>query len=198
MRKYLVFYPVDNELKFERHTFDAMTDEEAWNELQKLEGARVYDMTRSDRNGQMLDMGDFVEDYNDEELDGGWWSIVLALPEEQEEVKELDYPREFKKSERVCYEDKCGVPHKAMVSCDQQARCEDDEVEVFIFHDEEDDDSQGIELKFVKAKGVYQLSEDRKSCPKCGEPLCDEHLPHMDYPYYCPWCQENFYGIEVQ
>lgn len=89
MRKYLVFYPVTNELGFERHTFDLMTDEEAWKELQKLEGARVYDMTRSDRNGQTLDLGDFVEDYNDEELDGGWWSIILTLPEEQEEQRKL-------------------------------------------------------------------------------------------------------------
>lgn len=100
MRKYLVFYPVTNELGFERHTFDLMTDEEAWKELQKLEGARVYDMTRSDRNGQMLDLGDFVEDYNDEELDGGWWSIILTLPEEQDEERELigyqiDFGEEF-------------------------------------------------------------------------------------------------------
>lgn len=117
---------------------------------------------------------------------------------EKEERKEWDYPREFKKSERVVYEDKHGVPHKAMVTCDQQSKYEDDEIEIFIFHDEEDDDSQGIEMKFVDVKGVYQLNENGKKCPRCGEPLYDEHLEHMDYPYYCPWCQENFYGIETR
>ena len=89
MRKYLVFYPVGNELNYGRHAFDLMTDEEAWKELQKLEGAGVYDMTRSDRRGRMLDMCDFIEDYNDEELDGGWWSIILTLPDEQEEQRKL-------------------------------------------------------------------------------------------------------------
>lgn len=80
MRKYLVFYPVENELGLGRRTFDAMTDEEAWKKLGEVEGIRVYDLTRSDRNGRTLDMGDFMEDYNDEELDGGWWSIILTLP----------------------------------------------------------------------------------------------------------------------
>ena len=199
MRKYLVFYPVDNELKLERHTFDLMTDEEAWKELQKLEGVRVYDLTRSDRNGRMLDLGDFVEDYNDEELDGGWWSTVLTLPDGQEnEKKEWNYPREFKKNERVCYEDEHGTPYKAMVTHDQRSEYEEDEIELFIFLDEEDDDSQGIDTRKVKAREIYQLSQDGKTCPKCGESLYDEHLEHVDYPYYCPWCQENFYGIEVQ
>lgn len=97
MRKYLVFYPVGNELSYGRHAFDLMTDEEAWEELQKLEGAMVYDMTRSDRRGRMLDMCDFIEDYNDEELDGGWWSIILTLPEEQveEQRKLIGYQIDF-------------------------------------------------------------------------------------------------------
>ena len=100
MRKYLVFYPVENELKIERHTFDLMTDEEAWEELCKVEGVRIYDLTRSNRNGSMLDMGDFVEDYNDEELDGGWWSVILTLPDEQEEGWE--YPQELLKVGTKC------------------------------------------------------------------------------------------------
>lgn len=47
------------------------------------------------------------------------------------------------------------------------------------------------------AGSLYQIAEG-KSCPRCGGPLCIEHHDEIDYPYFCPWCQENFYGIEVQ
>ena len=106
--------------------------------------------------------------------------------------------RKFKNGERVCYENEHGEPYKAMVTHDQCSKCAEDKIELFIFLNEEDDDSSGIETKKVKAREIYQLSEKGKFCPKCGEPLYDEHLPEMDYPYYCPWCQENFYSIEVQ
>ena len=34
-------------------------------------------------------------------------------------------------------------------------------------------------------------------CPHCGKPLFAEHHKDIDYPYYCPECDENFYGFEV-
>lgn len=47
------------------------------------------------------------------------------------------------------------------------------------------------------ANSLYQIAEG-KSCPRCGGPLCIEHHDEIDYPYYCPCCDENFYGIEVK
>jgi len=46
------------------------------------------------------------------------------------------------------------------------------------------------------ADSLYQLAGD-KTCPRCGGPLCREHHDHIDYPFYCPCCQENFYNIEI-
>lgn len=48
----------------------------------------------------------------------------------------------------------------------------------------------------AKAEDIYQV-EDGKVCPRCGNPLCIEHHDHIDYPYYCPDCTENFYEIEL-
>ena len=44
---------------------------------------------------------------------------------------------------------------------------------------------------------IYQIAEG-KVCPRCGGPLCIEHDEDIDYPYYCPECDENFYDCEVQ
>lgn len=44
---------------------------------------------------------------------------------------------------------------------------------------------------------IYQIAEG-KVCPRCGGPLCVEHDEDVDYPYYCPECDENFYDCEVQ
>ena len=32
-------------------------------------------------------------------------------------------------------------------------------------------------------------------CPRCNKILFKEYA--LDYPYYCPTCYENFYGIEI-
>lgn len=247
MRKYLVFYPVENELNYERHSFDLMSDEEAWKELQKLESARVYDMTRSDRNGQMLDLGDFVEDYNDEELDGGWWSIILTLPEEQEEQRGLigyqimdddcEFPEELfsfmvfkKEDDAYAYiqakglqgfnvieqyegdvEDPTFIGIRIFKEGERVFNCESNPHEsdlrdwatvcqdvVEIYADQVvlvkmDDGSENE----TESGNLYQIAEG-KVCPRCGNPLCIEHNDEIDYPYFCPDCDENFYGIEVQ
>ena len=75
----LAFYKVTNHLDFDRHTFDGMTNEEIVSELKKLpsEEVRFYDLSRTDWSSPFPCLADFVEDYNDEELDGGWWCIVL-------------------------------------------------------------------------------------------------------------------------
>ena len=50
---------------------------------------------------------------------------------------------------------------------------------------------------WVVAGELYQLAGDKR-CPKCGNPLYAEHHPELDYPYYCPECDENFYDIETE
>ena len=44
---------------------------------------------------------------------------------------------------------------------------------------------------------IYQVAEG-KVCPKCGGSLCIEHDEEIDYPYYCPECDENVYDCEVE
>lgn len=71
----LAFYKVDNSKNYERHTFDMWCDrpqviKEMLSEL-KDEELRMYNM------GNMYDVDFFQEDYNDEELDGGWWCVVI-------------------------------------------------------------------------------------------------------------------------
>ena len=86
----LAFYPVNNDLGWERHDFDCMDDEKAFKVLWEHGDevyARFYDMEShfGDRNTYdlpypMRDADDFEEDYNDEELDGGWWCKTLHVP----------------------------------------------------------------------------------------------------------------------
>jgi len=37
-------------------------------------------------------------------------------------------------------------------------------------------------------------------CNKCGHPVTDEVDPFLrkEYPFYCPECDENLYGIETR
>ena len=71
----LAFYKVGNSKKYERHTFDMWCDrpyviKEMLSELRDDE-LHCYDM---DDN---IDRNIFQDDYNDEELDGGWWCVVI-------------------------------------------------------------------------------------------------------------------------
>ena len=84
----LVFYPVINDLGWERYDFDCMADQDAfvlfWKKRIKL-GVRMYDMEshygdRGELDQYLCNADDFETDYNDEELDGGWWSKTLHVP----------------------------------------------------------------------------------------------------------------------
>ena len=76
--KFLAFYKVDNEKEYGRYSFDTMDSEEILKALNELpdEQVRFYELCVGYSN-KMLSLSDFVEDYNDEELDGGWWSILI-------------------------------------------------------------------------------------------------------------------------
>ena len=97
--------------------------------------------------------------------------------------------RKFKKDEEVCVEDDNGEPAYGLVVRDEETEYDEDEVAVK-FH------TANTEL-YVMAQTVYQRAED-KVCPRCGNPLYVEHHDEIDYPYYCPDCQENFYNFEAQ
>lgn len=82
----LVFYKVDS--KFERHSFDNLdttNKDEAKQILKQVlttEDHFIYDF-----NGKGLYCGnayDFETDYNDELLDGGYWSIVITSLKEND------------------------------------------------------------------------------------------------------------------
>lgn len=73
----LAFYKVDNSKNYDRHTFDLMQRSGAAWEIKNMlaelsdEELRMYDM---DNEYERIF---FQDDYNDEELDNGWWCIVI-------------------------------------------------------------------------------------------------------------------------
>ena len=85
----LVFWSVDND-KVDRHTLDYVSDLDAfdilWHKRDELKAVfyRMDTQDYSDPFGQygIWNASDFVEAYNDEELDGGKWTTLLVLDED--------------------------------------------------------------------------------------------------------------------
>ena len=88
----MVFYPVGNELGWARDEFDADIDEFAlkrlWKHREELD-ARFYDMDSHygardtyglGYNHWFANSDEFENDYNNEDLDGGWWVKSLHVP----------------------------------------------------------------------------------------------------------------------
>ena len=77
----LGFYKVNNKLGYGRNAFNNVYDEPdtILEMLRKLpeEEYKVYDLSTTDTNVMHYTLGDFVEDYNDEILDDGWWSVII-------------------------------------------------------------------------------------------------------------------------
>lgn len=94
---FLFFYKVDNDREFTRDFFDGMQPEKAAEILTDLNdeegGVVFYDLDNSHPNGRFRNMQDFVEDYNDEELDGGYWSLLLDIS--YEKMREIVYGKEW-------------------------------------------------------------------------------------------------------
>jgi hypothetical protein len=77
--RYAVFYPVNNNKGYDRHTFDNYTNDKIIAEmLREVDNLKVYNLDCTNRSKEVC-LYDLVEDYNDEELDGGYWMIVLNL-----------------------------------------------------------------------------------------------------------------------
>lgn len=81
MKIAIAFYRVDNSLGYDRNEFDAVYDkpDEIMRMLRLLpeEEWRYYDLSKANGNDMVMDAEDLVNDYNDELLDGGWWSVLL-------------------------------------------------------------------------------------------------------------------------
>lgn len=76
----LAFYSIDNSGDYTRDSFNDMTDDEIIKSLSELldDEVKFYDMSHYGYGAvPSPNMADFVEDYNDELLDGGWWCIAL-------------------------------------------------------------------------------------------------------------------------
>lgn len=78
-KMYLVFYAVSNSINLYRRELDGMTMSEAKEVLSKLNDDewRVYEICVGYQN-KLPSLSDFMEDYNNEELDGGWWVAILS------------------------------------------------------------------------------------------------------------------------
>lgn len=77
--KYAFFYPVGNKKGYDRHSFDDITDDKIVAEmLREIEGIKVYNLESTNRSKE-VGLFDLEEDYNDEELDGGYWLKILNL-----------------------------------------------------------------------------------------------------------------------
>jgi hypothetical protein len=77
--RYAVFYPVNNNKGYDRHTFDNYTNDKIIAEmLREVDNLKVYNLDCTNRSKEVC-LYDLVEDYNDEELDGGYWMITLNL-----------------------------------------------------------------------------------------------------------------------
>lgn len=76
---YAVFYPVNNNKGYERHTFDNIFDDKIVAEmLREVEGIKAYNLESTNRSKE-VGLFDLEEDYNDEMLDGGYWLKILNL-----------------------------------------------------------------------------------------------------------------------
>ena len=81
MKIAIAFYWVDNSMNYGRNEFDAVYDkpDEIMRMLRLLpeEEWRYYDLSKATGTDMTMDAADLVNDYNDELLGGGWWSVLL-------------------------------------------------------------------------------------------------------------------------
>ena len=109
---------------------------------------------------------------------------------EQEGFAEV---RHFEKNEEVCVVSDGDLFRYAVIEKEQDAESGDDWIGVNPIGE----DGKCSEPRIaVEAYRIYKKAEG-KVCPRCNNPLYVEHHREIDYPYFCPECQENFYNIEV-
>ena len=77
----IAFYAVDNSLDLAPRDFDELDNCErlVLEKLKELpnDEKRIYDLSTDDGWWLRRNIIDLMSDYNNEELDGGWWMIVM-------------------------------------------------------------------------------------------------------------------------
>lgn len=88
----IAFYKVDNSLNYGRHEFDANRPETIIEKLQQLpdDEVKLYDADKYSWQSETPSLADFETDYNDEQLDGGWWCIIINDAKQKEKKKTLE------------------------------------------------------------------------------------------------------------
>lgn len=136
-----------------------------------------------------------VEDYIFlEELDEKYYDRIVEIY--RGDVEEPSFlgarVREFGKNEEVMVDDGLHY-YAAIVETDVTVEDDDETMPVFPVGP----DGKCISPVDVESGCVYKKAPGMV-CPKCGNPLYIEHNDEIDYPFFCPECEENFYGIEVR
>ena len=87
----IAFYKVNNSLGYGRHEFDTNRPETIMEKLSLLpdDEVKFYDAESYGWNTKNPSLADFEEDYNDEELDGGWWCIVLNTSKTPQTLEDM-------------------------------------------------------------------------------------------------------------
>lgn len=92
MQQFIAFIPVDNGLDLGRNDFENVNNVERLNAIKSLKGigvnVKIYNISDKTYKSHFLSLLDFITDYNDEELDGGFWVIDFTCPDEK---KLLDF-----------------------------------------------------------------------------------------------------------
>ena len=136
-----------------------------------------------------------VEDYIFlEELDEKYYDRIVEIY--RGDVEDPSFlgtrVREFGKNEEVMVYDGLHY-YAAIVETDITIEDDDETMPVFPIGP----DGKCMSPVDVEPDCVYKKALG-KTCPKCGKPLYIEHNEEIDYPYFCPDCDENFYGREVR
>ena len=122
----------------------------------------------------------------------GLREYVESILERVKEAISRFNPREFNKNEEVMVYDGSRY-YAAIIEAELEMEEDDDTMPVFPIGE---DGKCSLPPVYVKAGDVYQKAPG-KTCPKCGKPLYIEHNEDIDYPYFCPDCDEIFYAFEV-
>lgn len=88
----IAFCKVNNSLKYGRHEFDTDRPETIIEKLQRLpeDEVKFYDADQYSWQSKTPSLADFENDYNDEELDGGWWCIIINDTKQKEKKQTLE------------------------------------------------------------------------------------------------------------
>lgn len=83
----IVFYPVNNEMGYGRHSFDYKSDVNAFAELMELGERLWFVLNTDDYSSRYPNLDELQECYNDEYLDGGSWCWTGFLaPDDLKEI----------------------------------------------------------------------------------------------------------------